>query len=146
MASSVAAGLLIGMLLAGSMNAFKREDRVTTLMTVLMACALTSLASASTLLPACAALLAFGVASGAVSIIIQARIQMSSDKRMLGRVMSILMLGISLAEMAGFALSGMIADMNLRLVFVISGLVMGINLLAWMSNRRRAPEEVNAEA
>ncbi|MFL6274920.1 MAG: MFS transporter [Blastocatellia bacterium] len=146
MASSLAAGLLIGMVLAGSMNAFKREDRVTTLMTVLMACSLTSLAVASTLVPACISLLAFGVASGAVSIIIQARIQMSSDKRMLGRVMSILMLGISLAEMAGFALAGMLADMNLRLVFVISGLVMGINLLAWMSNRRRAATEVNAEA
>lgn len=146
MASSLAAGLLIGMVLAGSMNAFKREDRVTTLMTVLMACSLTSLAVASTLVPACISLFAFGVASGAVSIIIQARIQMSSDKRMLGRVMSILMLGISLAEMAGFALAGMLADMNLRLVFLGSGVVMAINVLAWVSTRRRAPEEVNAEA
>src|SRR5436305_12263401 len=146
MASSVAAGLLIGMLLAGSMNAFKREDRVTTLMTVLMACALTSLASASTLLPACAALLAFGVASGAVSIIIQARIQMSSDKRMLGRVMSILMLCISLAEMAGFALAGVLADLNLRLVFLLSGLMMGITLLVWTSNRRRQAASADAES
>src|ERR1051325_6020995 len=57
------------------LNAFKREDRVTTLMTVLMACSLACLAFASSLLPACAALFAFGVAVGAVSIIVQARIQ-----------------------------------------------------------------------
>ena len=115
-------------------------------MTVLMACALSSLASASTLLPACAALLAFGVASGAVSIIIQARIQMSSDKRMLGRVMSILMLCISLAEMAGFALAGVLADLNLRLVFLLSGLMMGITLLVWTSNRRRQAASADAES
>ncbi|HJQ25711.1 MAG TPA: MFS transporter [Blastocatellia bacterium] len=145
MASSVAAGLLIGMLLAGSMNAFKREDRVTTLMTLLMVCALSALAFASTLLPACAALLAFGVASGAVSIIIQSRIQMTSEKRMLGRVMSILMLCVSLAEMAGFALSGVLADVNLRLVFLLSGLVMGLTLLVWMSSRRRLEATPDAE-
>jgi MFS family permease len=117
---------------------------VTTLMTILMACSLTSLAVASTLVPACISLFAFGVASGAVSIIIQARIQMTSEKRMLGRVMSILMLVISLAEMTSFALAGMLADMNLRLVFLLSGLVMGLTLLVWMSNRRRAAA-VNTE-
>lgn len=145
MASSLAAGLLIGMVLAGSLTAFKREDRVTTLMTVLMACALTSLAFVSTLLPACAALFAFGIASGAVSIIIQARIQMTSDKRMLGRVMSILMLGISLVEMLAFALAGILADWNLRFVFLISGLVMGLALLAWIGNLKRQKAEPGIE-
>jgi len=138
MASSLAAGLLIGMVMSGSLNAFKREDRVTTLMTLLMTCAITSLAFATTLLPACVCLFAFGLASGAVSIIIQARIQMTSDKRMLGRVMSILMLGISLVEMAAFALSGILADLNLRLVFLLGGLMMGVALLVWVGNQKRA--------
>jgi MFS family permease len=141
MASSLAAGLLVGMVMAGSLSAFKREDRVTTLMTVLMFCALTSLAFASTLLPACACLFAFGLASGAVSIIIQARIQMSSDKRMLGRVMSILMLSVSLVEMAAFALAGILADWNLRVVFLLSGLMMGVALLAWIGSQERAQAE-----
>ncbi|MEN3331219.1 MAG: hypothetical protein V7641_584 [Blastocatellia bacterium] len=138
MASSLAAGLLIGMVLAGSLNAFKREDRVATLMTILMACALTSLAFASTLLPACACLFAFGLASGAVSIIIQARIQMTADKRMLGRVMSILMLAISLVEMAAHALAGVLADWNLRVVFLLSGLMMVIAFFAWIGSQKRA--------
>jgi Bacterial protein of unknown function (DUF894). len=138
MASALAAGLLIGMVLAGSLNAFKREDRVTTLMTILMACALTSLAFASTLLPACACLFAFGLASGTVSIIMQARIQMTSDKRMLGRVMSILMLGISLVEMAAYALAGVLADWNLRFVFLLSGMMMVIALFAWIDSQKRA--------
>lgn len=134
--SSLGAGLLIGMVLAGSLNAFKREGRVTTLMTLLMVCALTGLAFVSTLLPACIAIFAFGVASGAVSIIIQARIQMATDKRMLGRVMSILMLGISLSEMAAFALAGLLADWKLWVVFLLGGLMMAIALLAWMSSQR----------
>lgn len=142
MASSRAAGLLIGMVMAGSLNAFKREDRVITLMTMLMACALTCLAFVSTLLPACACLFAFGVAIGAVSILIQARIQMSSDTRMLGRVMSILMLGISLVEMVAFALAGMLADLNLSLVFLLSGLMMGIALLVWVGNQKRTAADL----
>ena len=145
MASSLAAGLLIGIVLAGSLNAFKREDRVTTLMTILMACALTSLAFVSTLLPACACLFAFGLASGTVSIIVQARIQMTSDTRMLGRVMSILMLGISLIEMAAFALAGILADWNLRYVFLISGLAMIIALLSWIGSQKRAEFEPPTE-
>ena len=141
MASSLAAGLLTGMVLAGSLNAFKHEDRVTTLMTVLMACALTGLAFVSTLLPACVALFAFGVASGTVSIIIQARIQLTSAKRMLGRVMSILMLGISLVEMVAFALTGLLADWSLPSVFLLSGLATAIALLVWVGNQRRAGAE-----
>src|SRR5205085_438435 len=117
--SSLGAGLLIGMLMAGSLNVFKREGRMMTLMTVLMVCSLTGLAFVSTLLPACAAIFAFGIASGAVSIIIQARVQMASDKRMLGRVMSILMLGVSLSEMAAFALAGVLADWKLWVVFLL---------------------------
>jgi MFS family permease len=145
MASSLAAGLLIGMVLAGSLNAFKREDRVTTLMTILMSCALTSLAFASTLLSACACLFTFGLASGAVSIIIQARIQMTADKRMLGRVMSILMLGISLVEMAAYALAGVLADWNLRFVFLFSGIMMVIALFSWIGSQKRAEAEPPTE-
>jgi MFS family permease len=118
------------------LNAFKRVGRVTTLMTVLMVCALCGLAFVSTLLPACAAIFAFGIAGGAVSIIIQARVQMASDKRMLGRVMSILMLSISLSEMAAFALTGVLADWRLRVVFLLGGLMMAIALFAWMTTRQ----------
>ena len=138
MASALAAGLLVGILLAGSLKAFRQEDRVTTLMTVLMVCSVTSLAAASTLWPACVALFAFGLASGAVSIIIQARIQMTSDQRMLGRVMSIFMLGVSLVEMVAFALAGWLADRNLRLVFLLSGLMMSVPLIVWIGSLRRA--------
>ena len=134
--SSLGAGLLIGMVMVGSLSAFKRVGRVTTLMTVLMVCALSGLAFVSTLLPACAAIFAFGIAGGAVSIIIQARIQIASDKRMLGRVMSILMLGVSLSEMAAFAMVGVLADWNLWVVFLLSGAMMAIALLAWMTARR----------
>ncbi|MFL6214557.1 MAG: MFS transporter [Blastocatellia bacterium] len=134
--SSLGAGLLIGMLMAGSLKAFKRVGRVTTLMTLLMVCALTGLAFVSTLLPACMAVFAFGIASGAVSIIIQARVQLASDKRMLGRVMSILMLGISLSEMAAFALTGLLADWKLWVVFLLGGFMMSIALLAWMASQR----------
>ena len=136
LASSLAAGLLLGMVLAGSLDAFKREGRATTMMTVLMAASVIGLAFASTLLPACAAIFAFGVASGVVSIIVQARIQMASDKRMLGRVMSILMLGVSLSEMVAFALNGALADWNLRVVFLLAGLMMGISLVAWIASQR----------
>jgi MFS family permease len=134
--SSLGAGLFIGIVMAGSLNAFRRVGRVTTLMTVLMVCALGGLAFVSTLLPACAAIFAFGVAGGAVSIIIQARVQMASDTRMLGRVMSILMLSISLSEMAAFALAGVLADWRLWVVFLLGGLMMAIALLAWMTTRQ----------
>ena len=70
---------------------------------------------------------------------------MNSDKRMLGRVMSILMLGISLAEMAAFALAGILADWNLRLVYLLSGLMMVVALLAWISSQKREEAEPPAE-
>ena len=139
MASSVAAGLLIGMLLAGSLEAFKQEDRVILLMGLLMACALGSLGFVYTLVPACAALVAFGVGSGTISILIQARIQLTSERRMLGRVMSILMLGISLVEMAAYAVSGALADVDPRYVFALSSVMIVLATLVWRRNQKRQP-------
>jgi hypothetical protein len=55
---------------------------------------------------------------------------------MLGRVMSILMLSISLSEMAAFALAGVLADWRLWVVFLLGGLMMAIALLAWMTTRQ----------
>jgi MFS family permease len=89
------------------------------------------------LVPACIAFFAFGVGSGTISILIQARIQLTSEKRMLGRVMSILMLGVSLVEMGAYAISGALADLNPRYVFLLSGITMAIASLIWKRNEKR---------
>ena len=124
MASSLAAGVLIGMVLSGSFDTSKSRSKLLVRLTLVTGFSLVILGFATHLALICALLLLVGVGGGVLSIILQAWIQMSTEKRMLGRVMSLLMLGILVMETISFALAGALADLNLPLVFIVSGAMM----------------------
>lgn len=142
MASSFAAGVLLGMILSGSFDTSKSRIKLLVRLTIQIGICLMLLGFATNLVVICALLLVVGVGGGVLSIILQAWIQMSTEKRMLGRVMSLLMLGILLMEMGSFAISGKLADMNkLWLVFTVSGLMMlASSVIAFFSKTMRASD------
>jgi MFS family permease len=124
MASSLAAGLLVGMVLSGSFDTSKARNKLLTGLTLVMGASLIALGFTARLVAVCALLFVVGVGGGVLSIVLQAWIQMSTEKRMLGRVMSLLMLGVLFMEMGSFAFAGAVADLDLPLVFIVSGAMM----------------------
>ena len=125
MASSLAAGVLIGMVLSGSFNTSKSRSKLLVVLTLPIGACLILLGFVSHMAVICALLLSIGLGGGVLSIILQAWIQMSTERRMLGRVMSLLMLGVLVMENTSFALAGKLADLNLLpVVFVVSGVMM----------------------
>jgi MFS family permease len=88
---------------------------------IAIALGLALLGFATHLLMACAILVLLGIGGGLGNILIMAWIQSRTRKGMLGRVISLLMLGMSVLEPLSFALAGIIVTLNLRAVFVASG-------------------------
>jgi MFS family permease len=121
MMSSLGGGMLIGMLSAGSITAGRRRGPVLIGGAVAIGIGLTLLGFATHLLIACAVLVLLGAGGGLGNILIMAWIQSRARAGMLGRVISLLMLGMSVLEPLSFALSGFVVTLNLRAVFVGSG-------------------------
>jgi MFS family permease len=124
MASALAAGLLCGMVMTGMLQATRWRHRMLTVMALAMGVALLLLALATQMVAICALLVVIGIGAGAVSILIQASVQMSTERRLLGRVMSLLMFGVLFSENLSYGLAGIIADFHLNLVFIGSGVIM----------------------
>jgi MFS family permease len=121
MLSAFGGGMLIGMLLAGSMKTSKRRGRVLIGLISMIGTGFMMLGFASQVITAGLVLTFIGIGGGLSSIILMAWIQECTEPRMLGRVMALFMLGISLLEPVSFAIAGLMADRNLTLLFVGSG-------------------------
>ncbi|HTG17440.1 MAG TPA: MFS transporter [Blastocatellia bacterium] len=121
MMSSLGGGMLIGMLSAGSITGRRRRGPVLIGGAIAIALGLGLLGFATHLLMACAILVLLGIGGGLGNILIMAWIQSRTRKGMLGRVISLLMLGMSVLEPLSFALAGIIVTLNLKAVFVASG-------------------------
>ena len=113
--------MLIGILLAGSIKGRRYRGRVLIGAALVIGVGLTLLGFATHLLIACAVLILVGIGGGLGNIMIMAWIQSRTRTGMLGRVMSLLMLGMSVVEPLSFALAGVIVAFNLRAVFIASG-------------------------
>jgi MFS family permease len=109
------------MLLAGSIKAGKHRGRVLIGAAVVIGVGLALLGFATHLPMACAVLTLVGIGGGLGNILIMAWIQSRTRTGMLGRVISVLMLGMSVVEPLSFALAGFIVALNLRAMFVASG-------------------------
>lgn len=121
MLSSLGAGMLIGMLLAGSIKERRPRGRLLIGAALIIGLGLALLGFATSLLMACAALALVGMAGGLGNILIMAWMQSRSKAGMLGRVMSLLLLGMSVVELLSFVLAGVIVTIDLRAVFIASG-------------------------
>jgi MFS family permease len=125
MASSLAAGVLIGMVIAGSFDTTKSGRNLLAGLTAPIGACLIALGLSTHIVIVSGLLLLIGIGGGVLTIILQAWIQMNTEKRMLGRVMSLLMLGVLIMENASYALAGALADLKmLPMVFYVSGAMM----------------------
>ena len=124
MASALAAGLLSGMVITGSLHIARWRYRLLIGMSLGMGMAMTLLGFTTQMVAIGALLVVVGIGSGSVSILIQAWIQMSTERRLLGRVMSLLMFGSLFLENLSYGLAGITADFHLPYVFIGSGIIM----------------------
>ena len=123
MMSSFGGGMLIGMLIAGSLRVASGRGRLVIGVTFVFGLGLAVLGISTQLVWACAILVFIGLGGGLANIIILALVQANTDKRMLGRVMGLMMFGMSLLEPLSFALAGAMADANLTLLFAAAGAI-----------------------
>ena len=124
MISSFGAGILVGMVLSGALDTAKLRGRLTTGLTLLMGVGFLLLGVTVHIAAVCLLLFVIGAGGGTVSILLQAWIQMNTEKRMMGRVMSLLMLGVLIMELISIALAGVLSELKLPLVFIVSGAMM----------------------
>ncbi|HVG21576.1 MAG TPA: MFS transporter [Blastocatellia bacterium] len=123
MLSAFGAGMLIGMLLAGSIKITRRRGKVLIGLIFMIGIGFIMLGFVSEVVWAGLVLALVGIGGGLSSIILMAWIQECTEPRMLGRVMSLFMLGISLLEPLSFAIAGLMADRNLELLFIGGGVI-----------------------
>lgn len=124
MVSAFGAGILLGMVLSGALDTAKLRSRLTVGLTLVMGVGLLLLGVTVQIVAICFLLFVIGAGGGVVSIILQAWIQINTEKRMMGRVMSLLMLGILIMELVSVALAGVLSELKLPLVFIMSGAMM----------------------
>jgi len=129
MAAALAAGILCGILITGFLHAAHWRYRLLTGLTLGMGLATMLLGFTTQLAVICALLVVLGTGSGAASILMQAWIQMSTERRLLGRVMSLLMFGSLLLENLAYGLAGIIADIRLPMVFISGGIILLLGFL-----------------
>jgi MFS family permease len=135
MVSSFGAGILLGMLLSGALDSAKLRGKLTTALTLLMGVGFLLLAVSVQVATVCPLLFVIGAGGGTVSILLQAWIQMNTEKRMMGRVMSLLMLGVLIMELISIALAGVLSEFKLPLVFIVSGVMMLTSSLIAFTSR-----------
>jgi MFS family permease len=141
MMSSFGGGMLIGMLIAGSIRVARRQGRVVIGVTFVFGLGLALLGFSTQLVWACATLAFIGLCGGLANIIILAMVQAKTDTRMLGRVMGVMMFGMSLLEPLSFALAGAMADKNLTILFAASGaIILAVSLLSLGSSALRSSD------
>lgn len=141
MMSSFGGGMLIGMLVAGSIKVARRQGRVVIGVTFVFGLGLALLGFATNLVWACSTLAFIGLGGGLANIIILALVQSKTDRRMLGRVMGLMMFGMSVLEPLSFALAGAMADVNLTILFAASGaIILATTLLSLGSKALRSTD------
>ena len=88
-----------------------------------------------TLAPAAIVMAVSGIASGAVNTFGISWLQRRTDPAMQGRVMSLVMLASMGLVPVSYALSGLIADLNVTLLFVGSGVLMLVTAVVAAASR-----------
>lgn len=135
MLSAFGGGMLAGMLVAGSIKVAQWRGRLVIGVTFLLGFGLALLGFSTRVVWAAVILAFIGLGGGLANIVILALLQSKSDARMLGRVMGLLMFAVSVLEPLSYALAGLMADVNLTLLFVVGGAIMLTTSLLSMTSR-----------
>jgi MFS family permease len=129
MLSAFGGGMLLGMLVAGSIRSLRKRGRLVIEIMFFLGVGLALMGFVTRVIWASLALTLIGLGGGLANIIILALLQSKTDKRMLGRVMGVVMFATAVLEPLSFALAGVLADENLTIVFVGGGAVVLITSL-----------------
>ncbi len=124
MFGALGGGMLIGMLVAGSIDIPRRRGKLVIFVTFLLGIGMGLLGFSTHIIWACFVLAAIGLGGGLANIILAAWIQSTPDRSMLGRVVGLWMFTVTLLEPISFGLSGLLAEWNLHALFVGGGGVM----------------------
>lgn len=135
MLSAFGAGMLIGMVVAGSIKVDRARGKLIIGATLLLGIGLLLLGFAHELLWAGVTLTFIGIGGGLANITILSLLQAETDRRMLGRVMGLLMFGSTLVESLSYALAGVIADKSLTGLFIGSGALLLIAVSLSLTGR-----------
>jgi hypothetical protein len=135
MLSAFGAGMMIGMLLAGSIKVTRRRGKVLIGLIFMIGTGFIMLGFVSQVVTAGLVLGFVGIGGGLSSIILMAWIQESTEPRMIGRVMGLFMLGISVLEPLSFVIAGLMADHHLELLFIGGGIISLVTAITSLSSR-----------
>lgn len=121
--SSVAAGMLVGMLLAGVLKS-KRRGMLLLGISAILGCATACMGFLPGLWPVAALLLVMGCFSGFINVQFQSWFQQRVDRTVVGRVISVVMLSnLGLAPLS-MAVAGVAVGWSAQWMFVIAGLAL----------------------
>jgi MFS family permease len=135
MLSAFGAGMLAGILVAGSIGVTQRRGRLVIGGSLLLGLGLALVGFATQVVWASLALALAGLGGGLANIVILAWLQSKTEKAMLGRVMGLFMFGISVLEPLSYALAGLVADVNLTILFVAGGTIVLVTGLVALTSR-----------
>jgi MFS family permease len=136
--SAFGGGALVGAILGGSLPAPKRLGIVAVTLVGVGGAAMGLFGYLYTLLPAVLVAVFMGVTIGYVNVVMFSWMQKRTPAEVMGRVMSITMLGSVGLQPIASALAGVIADFNLTLLFVLPAVLMVVvTILSLMSRPMR---------
>ena len=141
MLSAFGAGALIGMIVAGSIEMPKRRGKLIIGLSFTLGLGLVMLGLAKSVVTASIVFGLIGLCGGMANIIILAWMQSRTEFSMLGRVMALVMFTVSVVEPLSLALAGLMADVNLTLMFAGAGGVMLVtSVLSLVSHTMRTSD------
>ncbi len=123
MFAGFAGGALIGAVLAGSLPSPRRQGLVTLSIAGALGIGLAAIGFAPSAVVATVILAVMGLGIGYINVVIIAWLQARTDPAMLGRVMSLVMLGSFGLGPISLALAGLLVDTAATAMFVVAGLL-----------------------
>jgi MFS family permease len=147
MAAGFGAGALVGAVLAGSLARPARLGTVVLSCAAAMGVGLGMFGFAPNAVVATAISVAIGLGAGYVNVTIFAWLQARTEPAMLGRVMSLVMLGSTGLGPLSLALAGILVDLDATLLFVLAGgLVVVVALAGLVGGAARLMDEGSSES
>jgi len=139
MLGTFGAGMFVGILLVGSIHIKRRRGRLIIILSFMIGIGLALLGFATHVFWASLVLALIGMGGGMANIVIISWMQSSAESHILSRVMSLMVLGVSVLEPLSFWIAGKVADIDLTWVFMGGGSIMLIaSMLALAGSLRTA--------
>ncbi|MGI8825786.1 MAG: MFS transporter [Chloroflexota bacterium] len=135
MVAAVGGGAMIGTLIGGSIARPRRRGLVLPAIVAMMGALMACLAIVPNLLFAAAIVAITGVGSGLANTIMIPWLQTRTESAMLGRVMSLVMLASFGLAPVSFGVAGLLANLNLPLLFAIAGGLVMLSSAGMLASR-----------